>query len=262
MAVLMRHHPRRDTVKSAEEIMNMLEAFDLTGSLRDAGELAGCSHHTVAGYVAAREAGVLSARPAPRAGLVDGYVDKVEEWVERSKGKIRADVVHDKLVALGFTGSECTSRRAVAAVKADYRLGRVRVHRPWVTEPGMWLQYDFGDGPLVGGVRTTFVLRDGALPRRGRGRSRHWRTMHAARRRHVRRLVGCTTCPRVAPDRFQLGPVGVEGGAHLVEVVASYALRCTCSSAAAAALSGSPEDSSRTSRSCWATAGSVRSGAT
>jgi hypothetical protein len=28
-------------VKSVEEIMNMLEAFDLTGSCRDAGELAG-----------------------------------------------------------------------------------------------------------------------------------------------------------------------------------------------------------------------------
>ena len=31
--------------------------YDLTGSLRDAGELAGCSHHTVARYVAARDAG-------------------------------------------------------------------------------------------------------------------------------------------------------------------------------------------------------------
>jgi len=142
-------------VKSAEEIMNMLEAFDLTGSLRDAGELAGCSHHTVAGYVVARDAGVLSARPAPRVQLIDSYVDKLEEWVERSKGRIRADVAHDKLVALGYAGSERTSRRAVAAVKAHYRLGRVRVHRPWVTEPGMWLQYDFGDGPLIGGVRTT-----------------------------------------------------------------------------------------------------------
>ena len=29
-------------MKSAEEIMEILEAFDLTGSLRDAGELAGC----------------------------------------------------------------------------------------------------------------------------------------------------------------------------------------------------------------------------
>ena len=35
-------------MKSAEEIMNILEAYDLTGSFRDAGELAGCSHHTVA----------------------------------------------------------------------------------------------------------------------------------------------------------------------------------------------------------------------
>jgi hypothetical protein len=40
-------------VKSVEGIMNMLEAFDLTGSCRDAGELAGVSHHTVARYVQA-----------------------------------------------------------------------------------------------------------------------------------------------------------------------------------------------------------------
>jgi len=140
VAVLMRHRPQEEHVKSAEEIMNMLEAFDLTGSLRGAGELAGCSHHTVAGYVAARDAGALSARPAPRVQLIDEYLDKLEEWVERSRGRIRADVVHSKLVALGYAGSERTSRRAVAAVKAHYRLGRVRVHRPWVTEPGMWLQ--------------------------------------------------------------------------------------------------------------------------
>ena len=37
--------------------MEVLEAFDLTGSLRDAARLAGCSHHNVARYVAAREAG-------------------------------------------------------------------------------------------------------------------------------------------------------------------------------------------------------------
>jgi len=35
----------------------MLEAFDLTGSLRDAAELVGCSHHTVAKHVEARDAG-------------------------------------------------------------------------------------------------------------------------------------------------------------------------------------------------------------
>ncbi len=44
-------------MKSAEEIMNILEAFDLTGSLRDAAELAGCSHHTVGRCRPARLAG-------------------------------------------------------------------------------------------------------------------------------------------------------------------------------------------------------------
>ena len=72
---------------------------------------------------------------------------KIEEWVEHSHGKIRADVAHDKLVAMGFTGSERTTRRAVAEVKAAYRAGHRRVHRPWVPEPGLWLQYDYGDGP-------------------------------------------------------------------------------------------------------------------
>jgi transposase len=132
----------------------MLEAFDLTGSLRDAAELAGCSHHTVAHYVAARDAGGLTDQPAARAQLIDEFLPKLEEWMERSRGKIRADVAHDKLVALGYSGSERTTRRAVAKVRAAFKSGRVRVHRPWVTEPGMWLQYDFGDGPVIDGVKT------------------------------------------------------------------------------------------------------------
>jgi transposase len=141
-------------LKSAEEIMKMLEAFDLTGSLRDAGELAGCSHHTVARYVAARDAGGLSDQPAARPQLIDEFLPKLEEWIEHSRGKIRADVAHDKLLALGYQGSERTTRRAVARVRAAFTAGRVRVHRPWVTEPGMWLQYDFGDGPVMDGVKT------------------------------------------------------------------------------------------------------------
>ncbi len=141
-------------MKSAGEIMEILEAFDLTGSQRDAAELAGCSHHTVARYVAAREAGGLSDRPAARPQLIDEYRAKLEEWVHRSAGKLRADVAHDKLLALGFTGSERTTRRAVAQAKAAFRVGRVRVHRPWVTEPGMWVQYDFGDGPVIDGRKT------------------------------------------------------------------------------------------------------------
>ena len=91
-------------MKSREEIMNMLEAFDLTGSLRGAGELAGVSHHTVARYVAERDAGELAGGgPRRRVRIIDPFLAKIEEWVERSSGaKIRADVAFDKLTALGW----------------------------------------------------------------------------------------------------------------------------------------------------------------
>jgi hypothetical protein len=144
-------------VKSAEEIMQILEAYDLTGSYRDAAELAGCSHHTVANYVQAREEGRLSpGRAERRPMLIDAYLPKLEEWVDRSRGKVRADVVHDKLVVLGYAGSERTTRRAVAEVKAAWRAGRRRVHRPWLPEPAMWFQYDFGTGPTIAGVTHLF----------------------------------------------------------------------------------------------------------
>jgi hypothetical protein len=124
-------------VKSDEEIMEILEAYDLTGSYRDAGELAGCSHHTVADHVEARAAGSLG-EAARRDQLIDPFLAKLEEWVEASKGKVRADVAHDKLVALGYPGSERTTRRAVAAARKAYVAGRRRIYRPWVPEPGMW----------------------------------------------------------------------------------------------------------------------------
>ena len=142
-------------MKSAEEIMNILEAYDLTGSLRDAAELAGCSHHTVARYVAARERGrAVPAGPARRAGVIDEFLPKLEELVERSKGKIRADKAHQKITAMGYRGSDRTTRRAVAALKVAWPAGRRRVHRPWIPEPGMWAQYDFGDGPRIGEAAT------------------------------------------------------------------------------------------------------------
>ena len=130
---------RRNTVKSAGEIMEVLEAFDLTGSFRDAATLAGCSHHTVARYVAAREAGGQLDKAAARPQLIDEFLPKVAEWVKNSRGKIRADKAHEKLLAMGYQGSERTTRRAVHEAKVAFNLGQVRVHRPWVTEPGMWL---------------------------------------------------------------------------------------------------------------------------
>ena len=144
-------------MKSREEIMQILEAFDLTHSFRDAAELAGCSHHTVADWVAKRDAGLLPApgEPVRRERMIDPFLPKIEEWVERSNGKVRADVVFDKLRLLGFDGSDRTVRRAVAEAKDWHRRGTRRVYRPWIPEPGMWAQWDWGEGPLVAGVRSS-----------------------------------------------------------------------------------------------------------
>jgi len=97
---------------------------------------------------------MVPAERARRERGIDPFLVKVEEWVEKSRGKVRADKVHEKLVAMGYTGSERSTRRAVAQVKADYGRGRRRVHRPWVPEPGLWLQDDYGEGPKVAGVST------------------------------------------------------------------------------------------------------------
>jgi transposase len=142
-------------LKNPEEVMEILEAFDLTGTLRGAAELAGCDHKTVAHWVRARdEAGgglPASVRPRPR---VDAFAEKIEEWVDRSRGRVRADVAHQRLVAMGYLGSERTTRRAVAAAKRRWRAEHGRRFRPWVTEPGLWMQWDYGDGPTVAGRST------------------------------------------------------------------------------------------------------------
>jgi hypothetical protein len=53
-------------------------------------------------------------RARPR---VDGFAGKIDEWVERSCGKMRAVKAHERLIAMGYVGSERTTRRAVARAK-------------------------------------------------------------------------------------------------------------------------------------------------
>jgi transposase len=141
-------------VKTTEAIMEILAAYDLTGSYRDAAALVGCSHHTVARYVRAREAGEPRTTPVARNQLIDAFREKIEEWVDASSGRVRADVAQRKLEAMGYTGSERTTRRAVAEAKLAYRAGHRRRFRPWLPEPGLWFQWDYGDGPLIDGRKT------------------------------------------------------------------------------------------------------------
>lgn len=148
--------------KSDREIMEILEAFDATKSANSAAGLAGVDPKTVRRYVAARDAGRPVTGPSRRERITDPFVDKIEEWVDRSRGKVRADVVHERLVGLGFTGTERSTRRAVAEVKRAWRAGNRRTYRPWITEPGLWLQFDWGQGPKVPGpdgqLRVTWLF--------------------------------------------------------------------------------------------------------
>lgn len=90
-----------------------------------------------------------------RARPIDEFMDKIEELVARSGGRVRADVVHRRITAMGFVGGERTTRRAVAAVKQSWQTGRRRVFRPWIPEPGLWMQFDWGEGPRIGSRRTS-----------------------------------------------------------------------------------------------------------
>src|ERR1700730_8805805 len=135
--------------------MEILAAYDLTHSYRDAAELVGCAPNTVVRYVLAREAGGLKTTPAQRNLLIDPFREKVEEWVDASHGRIRADVAQRKLEAMGYDGSERTTRRAVAEEEAGFRARHRRRFRPWLPEPGLWFQWDYGDGPLVEGRKTS-----------------------------------------------------------------------------------------------------------
>jgi transposase len=141
--------------KRDREIMELLAAFDLTHCPETAGQLAGCDPKTVSHYVAIRDTGGNPFERARRPRLIDPYLEKVEELVDRSRGLIRADVVHeDHIVPMGFAGDERTTRRAVAEAKSAWFSGRRRTYRPWVPEPGMWAQFDWGDGPVVDGRKT------------------------------------------------------------------------------------------------------------
>ena len=159
--------------KSDREIMEILEAFDATGVAHSAAPLCKADPKTVRRYALARDLGRPAAGPVPRPKLIDPFLDKIEEWVDRSEGKVRADIAHERLAAMGFTGNERTTRRAVAAAKARWRAGHRRTYRPWITEPGLWLQWDWGKGPVVPGPDGT--LRPRCCSARGwRGRGSGW----------------------------------------------------------------------------------------
>ena len=60
--------------------------------------------------------------------LIDPFLGKVEEWVDRSEGKVRADIVHDRLAAMGFGGSASWRAVSGASGKAERGGALRRIH--------------------------------------------------------------------------------------------------------------------------------------
>jgi hypothetical protein len=123
LLIIAKPRPGGTVTKSGREIMEILEAYDLTRCAHSAAQLAGVDEKTVARYVATRERGGDPLARPRRVRSIDPFMARVEEWVEHSKGKIRADVVYQRLMAMGFAGTDRTTRRAVAEVKTDQTLG-------------------------------------------------------------------------------------------------------------------------------------------
>ncbi|MEU2004307.1 hypothetical protein ACH47B_24535 [Rhodococcus sp. NPDC019627] len=82
--------------KSDRDIMEILEAYDATGSAHGSENGPPLRHRPCAGMPVTG--------PSRRPRIIDDHLPKIEEWVERSKGKVRADIVHERLRELGSTG--------------------------------------------------------------------------------------------------------------------------------------------------------------
>jgi transposase len=141
--------------------LDIINAYEETGSMRAAAALCGTTHKTVKRVLARRVEGQRpERRRAPRVGLAEPFTDLIYGKVKATDGRITAKRLLPVVRAAGYTGSARTFRRAVAGQKVLWRKHR-RVYRPWVPEPGQHLLIDYGtvtSGPNTGLKLFTAVL--------------------------------------------------------------------------------------------------------
>jgi transposase len=141
--------------------LDIINAYEETGSYRAAAALCGTTHKTVKRVIERRAAGQQPGRCRPaRPRLADEFTDLIYKKVKATDGRITAKRLLPIARAAGYTGSARTLRRAVAAQKALWRKHR-RVYRPWTPQPGQHLLIDYGTvthGPNAGLKVFTAVL--------------------------------------------------------------------------------------------------------
>src|SRR5450830_646925 len=133
---------RAESLKSARERMDIVNAYAELGSYRAAAAECGTTHRTVKKVIERLHAGEVASRH-PRPRNTDGVADLIAEKVRVTEGRISAKRILPMARATGFEGSARNFRRAVAAAKGEWRRQR-RVYRPWIPSPGEHLVIDWG----------------------------------------------------------------------------------------------------------------------
>ena len=109
-------------------------------------------------------------------------------------------------LSVPYLGSARTTRRETAAAKRALRSGQRRVFKPWIPEPGGWLQFDWGASPTMN--RPGFA--GGSEPTEG-GAMPAPRKYSNELRERAKRLVAEAACRRGL--RARAGTVVERGGA-------------------------------------------------
>jgi hypothetical protein len=139
--------------------MEILEGFELTGSLRDATELAGCLPNTVA-RLCSRSGGWGHWCPVgwrvDRAGSKSSWPSWRISWTSPRVWSAPMCPGQDHCDGVRRVWTDHPSRGR--GDQGAWRTGRRRGAPAWIPEPGMWAQYDFGDGPHVRDPPTILVL--------------------------------------------------------------------------------------------------------
>jgi transposase len=132
-------------LKTARDRLDIITAYEETGSYRSAAELCGTTHKTVKRIVEASRAGQDPSAPRREVERnIDGFRDLVADKVDATKGRISAKRLLPIARAEGYEGSDRNFRRLVAEVKSDWRR-QARVFRPWIHSPGEHLVIDWAE---------------------------------------------------------------------------------------------------------------------
>ncbi|MGA8014917.1 MAG: IS21 family transposase [Candidatus Dormiibacterota bacterium] len=132
-------------MKNTREQLDIITAYRELGSYRAAAKLCGTSDKTVKQIVERQQRGELRYRTPPRpAHNTDSVRDFIHQRVAATDGRITAKRLLPGARTMGYAGSSRNFRRAVAAIKADWRQRR-RVYRPWVPTAGEHLVIDWGE---------------------------------------------------------------------------------------------------------------------